>query len=89
MTTNYANALARSGDVDEARRVLEKALTASPDSAELHATLAAVLFRQGDRAGAIEHYRAAVRINPSLTIVAEELAALERPATTTTSAPSQ
>jgi hypothetical protein len=43
-----------------------------------------VLFRQGDRTGAIEHYRAAVRSNPNLTIAAEELAALERPATTTT-----
>jgi predicted Zn-dependent protease len=93
VTTNYANALVQAGDTNEARRVLEKALAASPDSAELHATFAAVLFRQGDRAGAIEHYRAAVRINPNLTVAAEELAALERSATTvtttTTSAPSR
>ena len=89
MAANFANALARSGDTDQARRVLESALAKSPNSAELHASLAAVHFRRGDHAAAIEHYRDALRINPDLTVAAQELAALEQtPATTSASAPS-
>ncbi|HEV2293505.1 MAG TPA: tetratricopeptide repeat protein [Tepidisphaeraceae bacterium] len=83
VVTNYANALARSGNLAGARTALESALSKSPDSAELHASLAAVLFRQGDRAGAANHYRNALRINPSFTLAAQELAALETPSRTT------
>jgi tetratricopeptide (TPR) repeat protein len=82
VTTNYANALAQAGDLGEAERVLRSALANAPDSAELHATLAAVLFRGGDRAAAIEQYREALRIKPGLTVAAQELALLARPATT-------
>jgi tetratricopeptide (TPR) repeat protein len=85
VVTNYVNALAQSGDLAEARRVAEQALASSPNhAAELHATLAAVLFRQGDRAAAAQHYRAALRVKPDFALAAQELAALEqRPATTT------
>jgi len=81
VTTNYANALAQSGDLEEAERVLAGALANDANSAELHATLAAVLFRRGDRAGSIAHYREALRLNPGLTVVAQELAALEHSTT--------
>ena len=88
VAANLANALARSGENDEAKRVLEAALAKAPDSAELHASLAAVHFRLGDRADAIEQYRAALRLNPNLAVAAQELAALEQPpATTSTSIP--
>jgi cytochrome c-type biogenesis protein CcmH/NrfG len=91
VTTNYANALAQSGDLEEAERILRAALADDPTSAELHATLAAVLFRRGDRAGSVEHYREALRLNPALTVVAQELAALEHsttaPTPTTSPAP--
>lgn len=85
VATNLANALAQSGELEEARRVLETALAQTPDSPELHTTLAAVLFRQGDRAAAADHYRAALRINSNFALAAQELAAIERsPATTST-----
>ena len=88
VAANLANALARSGENDEAKRVLEAALSKAPGSAELHASLAAVHFRLGDRAGAIEEYRAALRLDPNLAVAAQELAALEHaPATTSTSGP--
>ncbi len=87
VATNLANALAQTGDIAEAQKVLEAALVKTPQSPELHATLAAVLFRQGNRAAAADRYRAALRINPNFSVAAQELAALER-ATPTTSAPS-
>ncbi|MGB7156474.1 MAG: tetratricopeptide repeat protein [Tepidisphaeraceae bacterium] len=87
VATNFATALARTGNLTEAASVLEEALRRSPDSAELHVTLGSVRARQGDRAGAADHYRAALRINPKLSIAAEELAALER--ATSTSAPAK
>ena len=57
--------------------------------AELRATLAAVLFRQGDLAGARDHYRAALRINPNFVFAAQELAAIERAPTTSTAPATQ
>jgi tetratricopeptide (TPR) repeat protein len=88
VVANFANALVQSGDVAEAQQVLEAALAKTPDSAELHATLAAVFFRLGDRAAAVRHYREALRIKPDFAVAAQELAAVERAITTTTSAPS-
>ena len=84
VVANFANALVQSGDVAEAREVLERAIAKMPASAELHATLAAVFFRQGDRAAAARHYREALRIKPDFALAAQELAAVERPSTTTT-----
>jgi cytochrome c-type biogenesis protein CcmH/NrfG len=70
---------------------LRASLADDPTSAELHATLAAVLFRRGDRAGSVAHYLEALRLNPGLTVVSQELAALEHsttaPTPTTSPAP--
>ena len=88
VVANFANALVQSGDIAQAQKVLEAAIADMPDSAELHATLAAVFFRQGNRDAAARHYRDALRVKPDFALAAQELAALERAATTTTSAPS-
>lgn len=78
VVTNYASALARSGNLAKARIVLEAAIDRDADSAELHATLAAVRFRQGDRAVAAEHYRLALRLKPGFPVAVEGLALVER-----------
>jgi protein O-mannosyl-transferase len=87
--TNLATALTQIGQLADARRVLEDALAKNPKEgrAELHAMVAEVRFRQGDRAGAAEHYRAALRINPDFAYAAAGLAAIERAPTTTPVAP--
>ncbi len=91
VVTNFANALAQSGNLPEAQRVLEEALVKTPaqDRAELHATLAAIRFRQGDPLAAANEYRAALRINPRLTFAVHELAALERATSVPSTAPTE
>ena len=89
VVANLANALARSGELDEARAEHEAGVDRAADNAELRATLAAVLFRQGDLAGARDHYRAALRINPNFALAAQELAAIERAPTTSTAPATQ
>jgi len=41
-------------------------MVAAPDSAQMHMVMAAEMTRQGDRTGAIAHYREAIRLNPSI-----------------------
>jgi tetratricopeptide (TPR) repeat protein len=48
--------------------------TVAPDSAQTHMAMAGELARQGDRAGAIAHYRDAIRLNPAIPGAHFELA---------------
>jgi Flp pilus assembly protein TadD len=63
---NYANALVRSGQVNEAERMAEKGRDRWPANAELHATLGALKEARGDRKGAEEEYAAALRTAPGM-----------------------
>lgn len=49
---------------DEAAAIYRQAIAASPDSGFLYRDLAAVEFRAGEAATALEHYRKAVEIDP-------------------------
>jgi tetratricopeptide (TPR) repeat protein len=53
-----------------ARQVMDQSLmgimVAAPESAEMHLILGGELARRGDRENALEHYREAIRLNPSL-----------------------
>ena len=49
-------------------------VTVAPDSAQAHMIMAGELARQGDHAGAITHYREAIRLNPAIPGAHFELA---------------
>jgi Flp pilus assembly protein TadD len=59
-----ARVLVRRQNVGEAVRSLRTVLKANPSSVDGHLALAVALTRQGDVAGAIEHFREAVRLRP-------------------------
>jgi tetratricopeptide (TPR) repeat protein len=63
------------GRFDEARRLYQNAIAASPDSAFLHRELAVVERRAGDAAAAIDQAQQAVKLDPSdtraLTLIGE------------------
>src|SRR5215472_11266020 len=67
--TQYAQAGQRAlaaGDYALARSNFEQAVQAEPDVAELHATLAAICFKQRDYERAIREARTALKLKPSL-----------------------
>ncbi len=54
------------GDLDGARRQFTTLSHAHPEVAEVHATLGALLFQQGDFTGSLRELEAAKRLKPSL-----------------------
>ena len=60
------------------RQMMDQSLlsmvTVAPNSAQTHMIMAGELGRKGDHAGAIEHYRDAIRLNPAIPGRAFELA---------------
>ncbi len=54
------------GDLDGARRQFTTLSRAHPEIAEIHATLGALLFQQGDFTGSLRELEAARRLKPSL-----------------------
>jgi tetratricopeptide (TPR) repeat protein len=80
---NTARAARNAGRLDEARSAYARALELSPDSPLVYRELAEVDRKAGDLAAALEHARAAVRIDPSdgsgLVLVGEILEARGEP----------
>ncbi len=60
-----ARAAVAAGRADEARAAYVRALAASPESAFLHRELGLLERRQGNLAGALEHFRRATELDPS------------------------
>ena len=58
------------------QREYKAALGLDPNLADVHFFLARALEQTGDRAGAIEHYRAALQLNPLDTEAREALVRL-------------
>jgi len=73
-TGRYAFALLRAGRAAEARAPFERALTAHPGSAQLHAGLAAVYDQLGRREDAIRSNREALRLDARQLEAANNLA---------------
>ena len=59
-------ALVKLGRLDDANRTMDQALERNPDDAYTHANLGWTLLEQGDSAQSLEHFREALRIDPSL-----------------------
>jgi hypothetical protein len=64
MRSNLGMALAHVRRFDEARAALEDAIRLKPASADFEAKLGNILGQQGNRAGAAEHFRRALAIDP-------------------------
>lgn len=62
-----ARQAAEAGRLDEAQRIYERSLAASPDSPFLYRELAAVERRNGSLEAALQHAEKAVELNPSET----------------------
>jgi len=69
---NYGVALLNTRKVEEARTHLEKALELAPDSDHVHYALALVQAVAGDVAGAHEHLRRAIELEPRNRIMARQ-----------------
>ncbi len=61
----YGTALASQGKYDKAVAAIEKGISLKPDDGEAQAWLADVMMRQHRPAEAIEHYRLALKVEPS------------------------
>jgi tetratricopeptide (TPR) repeat protein len=61
----YGTALASQGKYDKAVAAIEKGISLKPDDGEAQAWLADVMMRQHRPADAIEHYRLALKVEPS------------------------
>ena len=61
----YGTALASEGKYDKAVTAIEKGISLKPDDGEAQAWLADVMMRQHKLALAIEHYRLALKVEPS------------------------
>jgi tetratricopeptide (TPR) repeat protein len=61
----YGTALASQGKYDKAVTAIEKGISLKPDDGEAQAWLADVMMRQHKPAQAIEHYRLALKVEPS------------------------
>ena len=76
MLTNLSQALLESGRVDDAARVLERAVAANPDLPEPHDLLGLVSVRRGDEKRAEAGFREALRLQPDLGSAHANLASL-------------
>ncbi len=63
-------------EIEEAIEVLRWNLALFPQSADVHDSLAEALFLAGDRLGAIEYYRKALKLDPNLKSAKKGLATL-------------
>jgi tetratricopeptide (TPR) repeat protein len=72
-----ALALVSLGQVEDAERVLASALLEDLDLAQLRASVGLALESQGDRAGAMDQYREALRLDPSTDAAREGIRRLE------------
>ncbi|APR85734.1 TPR domain protein [Minicystis rosea] len=72
--------LSRQGRLTEARTALAEARAVEPEAAETSLLAARIALREGDRAGARDALREAVRRAPDLTAAIQELAATSRTA---------
>jgi tetratricopeptide (TPR) repeat protein len=61
----YGTALASQGKYEAAVRAIEKGISLKPDDGEAQSWLADVMMRQNRPAQAIEHYRLALKVEPS------------------------
>jgi Flp pilus assembly protein TadD len=66
------------GEVEHAEAALRRVLVEKPDEAQAHYALAVLLRDRGDSAGAEEHFREYVRIDPRGTYAEEARAGLTR-----------
>ncbi len=73
LRSNLAIALARLQRYAEAKAAIEEAIRIKPNSASYEANLGSILGEQGDRAGAAEHFRRALAIDPKFTQASEGL----------------
>ena len=64
MRYNFAVALGRARDFDEAQRQLQAALESDPTLADAHELLANLLMARNQAAAALPHYRAWVGLQP-------------------------
>jgi tetratricopeptide (TPR) repeat protein len=69
---NYAVALLNVKNVSEARQYLEKAVELAPGADHIHYALAAAKALTGDAAGAAEHLRRAIEIEPRNRVIARQ-----------------
>jgi tetratricopeptide (TPR) repeat protein len=69
---NYGVALLNTRKVEESRANLEKALQLAPDTDHIHYALALVQALAGDVAGAHEHLRRAIELEPRNRIMARQ-----------------
>jgi len=69
---NYGIALLNSRKVAEARTHLEKALSIAPDSDHIHYALALTLGLSGDFAGAHDHLKRAIELEPRNRLIARQ-----------------
>jgi tetratricopeptide (TPR) repeat protein len=63
----YGTALASQGKYEAAVRAIEKGISLKPDDGEAQAWLADVMMRQHKPTEAIEHYRLALKVEPSFS----------------------
>lgn len=73
----WGYALLRTGDTQPAVEILRLATELYPTSANAFDSLAEACERGGDRAGAIQHYRQALRLDPNSDHARQRLEALE------------
>ncbi len=69
---NYGVALLNARKVEEARSCLENALAAAPDADHIHYALALAKALKGDLAGACEHLRRAIELDPRNRMLARQ-----------------
>lgn len=77
---DYAEALAnlgnlrfRTGQPDEAKKLLRRAIELKPDHAEAHLTLGVVLHAEGDLQGAADAYRRSAELDPTVVLAHSNL----------------
>lgn len=76
MRVNFGVALARLGDLEQARRQFAEALRISPDYTEASFQLGVLHTKQGDYAQAVERFRAVLRSDPEHLTASFNLASL-------------
>lgn len=72
--TNLGNAYLRQGNLEQAKRTLEQAVTLDPDAPEAQNLLGLAQLESGDTKGAATRFREAIRILPELAAAHNNLA---------------
>lgn len=76
--TNHALLLRETGDLPAAKTQAEAAVRADPHYADAHSVLGGILQAERSWAPALEHYRAAARLQPENPALLNNIAAVER-----------